>query len=293
MSRIAYVNGRYVAHRDAAVHVEDRGYQFADGIYEVIATRAGRFVDEGPHLDRLERSLRELSIDMPMSRAAFQVVMREVIRRNLVRDGIIYLQVTRGAAPRDHAFPKNARPVVVMTARNVAPHAAALREDGIKVITVADIRWGRCDIKSISLLPNCLAKQQAREAGAFEAWLVDAEGFVTEGSSHNAWIVDKDGNLVTRSLDHAILGGITRRAVMDLADQERLEVIERPFTVAEALSAREALITSTTATVAPVVRIDDKAVANGKPGSIFRQLRALYERHMQGSGSGDDTQATT
>ena len=286
MSRIAYVNGRYVAHREAAIHVEDRGYQFADGVYEVIAARAGRLVDEGRHLDRLERSLGELGINMPMSRAVFSVVMREVTRRNLVQDGIVYLQVTRGVAPRDHAFPANVRPAVVMTARNVRPHTPAMLEDGITAITIPDIRWRRCDIKSISLLPNCLAKQQAKQAGAFEAWMVDADGFVTEGTSSNVWIIGRDGDIVTRQLDHAILAGITRRAIMELARKERLQLIERPFTVAEATAAREVFITSTTSFVLPVVQIDDKVIANGKPGSIFRRLRVLYERYMEAEGGG-------
>ncbi len=280
MSRIAYVNGRYLPHAKAAVHVEDRGYQFADGVYEVVAVRGGRLVDEARHLARLERSLGELEIAMPMSRAALLVVMRETMRRNLVDDGIVYLQVTRGVARRDHAFPAAARPAVVMTARGVAAQAPALTEDGVKVITIPDIRWARCDIKSVSLLPNCLAKEQAKRAGAFEAWQVDGQGFVTEGSSTNAWIVDRDGNVVTRQIDSSILSGITRMALMELAAGEGLTVLERSFTVAEAKAAREAFLTSTTSFVLPVVEIDDAIVANGKPGSFYRKLRELYEGHM-------------
>jgi D-alanine transaminase len=280
VSRVAYVNGRYLRHAEASVHVEDRGYQFADGVYEVVAVSGGRLVDEERHLARLERSLGELEIAMPMSRPALSAVMRETIRRNLVEDGIVYLQVTRGVARRDHAFPAAARPALVMTARRVAAQAAALVEDGLKVITVPDIRWTRCDIKSVSLLPNCLAKEQAKRAGAFEAWQVDGEGFVTEGSSTNAWIVDRDGALVTRQIDNAILSGITRMALMELAAGEGLTVLERPFTVAEAKQAREAFLTSTTSLVLPVVRIDDAVIANGKPGSFFRKLRALYEGYM-------------
>jgi D-alanine transaminase len=281
MSRIAYVNGRYLRHGAAAVHVEDRGYQFADGVYEVTAVRGGRLVDEGPHLDRLERSLRELDIPMPMSRAALGHVLRETVRRNLVREGIVYLQVTRGVARRDHAFPDHVRPSVVVTARNQsAARSDRLAAAGVSVISVPDIRWGRCDIKAVSLLPNVLAKQQAREAGAFEAWLVDRDGFVTEGSSTNAWIVDRDGNLVTRQLEQAILGGITRLAVLALCRQENLRIIERKFTVAEAQAAREAFLTSTTSFVMPVVRIDGRPVGDGKPGRIARRLRELYDAYM-------------
>lgn len=230
MSRIAYVNGSYVPHKQASVHVEDRGYQFADGVYEVIAVRGGRFVDEEPHLDRLERSLAEISIEAPMSRPALKIVMREMLRRNRVRDGILYLQVTRGVAPREHAFPASARPAVVMTARRSKPRpAVSLR--GVSVITVPDIRWKRCDIKSVSLLPNILGKQAASEAGAYEALQVDEDGFITEGTSSNAWIVTRRGDLITRKPDNAILDGVTRRAVAELAEREGLIFIERAFTL--------------------------------------------------------------
>jgi D-alanine transaminase len=278
------VNGRYLPHRLATVHVEDRGYQFADGVYEVIAVRGGLLVDEARHLDRLERSLAELGIAMPMSRASLAAVTAEMVRRNLVRDGIVYQQITRGVAPRDHAFPRHAKPALVMTARRTAPRGPALAEKGVAVIAVPDIRWRRCDIKSISLLPNCLAKQQARESGAFEAWQVDGEGYVTEGTSTNAWIVDGQGNLVTRDLGAAILSGITRKALMGLAAAEGVDVVERPFTLAEAVSAREAFLTSTTSFVLPVVRIDDSVIADGKPGPLSAKLRASYERYMEAPG---------
>jgi len=281
MSRVAYVNGRYVPHRDAAVHVEDRGYQFSDGVYEVIAVAGGALVDEARHLDRLERSLDELRIERPMGRPALGRVMREVIRRNRVADGIIYMQVTRGVAPRDHAFPARAKPAVVMTARRSKPHAPKQLADGVKVITIPDIRWERCDIKSVSLLPNVLGKQQAREAGAYEAWQVDGDGNVTEGTSTNAWIVTPEGELVTRSADHAILNGITRLAVIDIAlRQQGLRFVQRPFSVEEAKRAREAFLSSTTAFVMPVTQIDETAVADGKPGALTRTLRELYERHV-------------
>jgi D-alanine transaminase len=287
MSRIAYVNGRYVPHRAASVHVEDRGYQFADGVYEVVAVSDGRLVDGGPHLDRLERSLRELRIAPPMARKPLEHVMREVVRRNGVDNGIIYIQMTRGVAPRDHAFPSKPKTQVVMTARRARPQSPKVAEDGVKAITMPDIRWKRCDIKSVSLLPNILAKQQAKEAGAYEAWLVDANGMVTEGSSTNAWIVTRDGQLVTRSLENAILAGITRGAVLAMAREEGLSLVERPFSVSEAKAAREAFVTSTSSYVTPVTQIDDHVIANGKPGSISLKLRERYLRYMAGPGAGE------
>ncbi len=278
MSRIAYVNGRYVPHADAAVHVEDRGYQFADGVYEVCEIRAGMMVDQIRHLDRLDRSLRELRIAPPMSRQALRIVMNELVRRNRVRNGLIYVQVTRGVAPRDHCFPpENVAPSVVITARSKDPHKTdRTAGEGVSVITVPDNRWERVDIKSVSLLPNVLAKQQAKEAGAMEAWFVDADGHVTEGSSTNAWIISQDGTLITRPADFGILRGITRAVVMDLAAREGLKVEERKFTVEEAERAREVFITSATNIVTPVVRINDHAVGNGHPGSIATSLRSGF-----------------
>jgi D-alanine transaminase len=279
MSRIAYVAGQYLPHRQAAVHIEDRGYQFADGVYEVLSVIGGRLVDEELHLSRLHRSLGELRIPPPMRDAALKIVMREVIRRNAVQRGIIYLQITRGQAPRDHAFPKSAKPVLVATARRARPQDPKLGRDGIAVITIPDIRWQRCDIKSVSLLPNVLGKQQAREAGAYEAWQIDREGLVTEGTSTNAWIVTGDGAVVTRAADSAILNGVTRLALFDIMRREGYRLDERPFTVAEAKGAREAFLTSTTADVLPIVRIDGDPVADGKPGPLSRKLRQAYLVH--------------
>src|SRR3954452_5565897 len=255
MSRIAYVAGQYLPHRQAAVHVEDRGYQFADGVYEVIAVAGGQLIEEAPHLARLHRSLSELRIAPPMEDAALRLVLREVIRCNGVETGIVYLQVTRGAAPRDHAFPKAAKPVLVATARRSRPPNPRLGQEGIAVITIPDIRWLRCDIKSVSLVPNVLGKQQAREAGAYEAWQVDRDGHVTEGTSTNAWIVTAAGEVITRAPDHAILKGVTRGAILDIMTREGYRLVERPFSVAEAKAAREAFLTSTTADLLPVVRI--------------------------------------
>jgi D-alanine transaminase len=280
VSRIAYVNGRYVAHHAAGVHIEDRGYQFADGVYEVIAVHNTHLVDAVPHYERLERSLSEIEIDQPMTRAALDVVLRAVVRRNRIRNGIVYLQVTRGVAKRDHPFPEHTQPAIVATARRGGRPSAANREEGVGVVTVPDIRWARCDIKSISLLPNVLAKQAAREAGGFEAWQVDEDGMITEGSSTNAWIVDTDGNLVTRPLANSILSGITRLVLKQLAEESGVRVIERAFSVEEAKSASEAFITGTTSFVTPVVRIDDRVIANGRPGSTTTRLIEFYDRHL-------------
>ena len=275
MSRIAYVNGRYVPHRAAQVHIEDRGYQFADGIYEVVAVRHGRLVDEGPHLDRLDRSLAEMRMAAPMARAPLRHAMREVIRRNRVADGIVYMQVTRGAAPREHAFPKAAKPALVITAKRLLPKFAQM-EKGVSVITLPDIRWKRRDIKTVNLTANVLAKQQAVEAGAFDAWLVDEGGMVSEGTASNAWIVTKDKELVTHTPDYRILNGITRLAVRALAETEGYRFVERPFSLAEAQGATEAFITGTTAWVTPVIAIDKKQVGDGKPGPLTRALQRLY-----------------
>lgn len=278
MSRIAYVNGRYVPHAQACVHIEDRGYQFADGVYEVCEVWSGKIVDERRHLDRLERSLRELSMAAPMGRAALGLVLREVIRRNRVRNGLVYLQVTRGVAKRDHYFPaEDTPPALVITARAADPRAAEKVADaGVGVITVPENRWDRVDIKTVGLLPNVLAKQKAKEQGAREAWFVDRDGKVTEGGSTNAWIVTKDGVLVTRPADHGILRGITRQVVLDLAAREGLSVEERAFSVAEALEAKEAFITAASSLVMPVVRIDAQPVGNGYPGEIGRLLREKF-----------------
>ena len=283
MSRIAYVNGRYLPQRAAAVHVEDRGYQFSDGVYEVCEVRGGCIIDQRRHLARLKRSLQELRIDMPMAEAALAIVMRECIRRNRVHDGIIYLQITRGVAPRDHGFPPpGTRPSVVITAHGIdVAGNERIAADGVAVITVPDNRWQRVDIKSISLLPNVLAKQAAREKGAKEAWFVDGAGHVTEGSSSNAWIVTRSGKVVTRPADNGILRGITRTVLLDVIRAQGLEFEERPFTVEEAYGAREAFLTSASQIVMPVVRIDDRPVGNGAPGSIATALRAEFHHHAE------------
>jgi D-alanine transaminase len=278
MPRIAYVNGRYVPHAKAMVHVEDRGYQFADAVYEVCEVARGYIIDMTRHLDRLDRSLSELRIAWPMHRSALQTVLREVIRRNGVVNGMVYLQVSRGVAPRDHVFPPaTVRPAMVVTAKRMDPEAAAKRaEAGVKIITVPEDRWERVDIKTVGLLPNTLAKQKAKEQGAQEAWFVDPDGTVKEGGSTNAWIVSQEGRLVTRPADFGILKGITRATVMDVAARLGVAVEERPFTVEEAKAAREAFITSATSIVMPVVEIDGATVANGHPGMLSLTLRKAF-----------------
>src|SRR5215831_5640552 len=268
MSRIAYVNGRYLPLAAATVNIEDRGYQFSDGVYEVCEVRGGRLIDERRHMERLMRSLSEIRIALPMSLRALSVVLHEVVRRNRVRWGIVYLQITRGVSRRDHAFPPaGTAPSIVITARNMDPAAnERLAAEGIGVITVPDGRWARVDIKTIALLPNVLAKQLARSQGAREAWFVDRDGRVTEGSSTNAWIVTAEGKVVTRQADNGILRGITRSVLIDAIKAQGLVFEERPFTVAEAYAAREAFVTAASQIVMPVVRIDGRPVGSGRPG---------------------------
>jgi D-alanine transaminase len=283
MSRIAYVNGRYLPFRQAKIHVEDRGYQFSDGVYEVCEVRGGRLIDERRHLERLTRSLGELRIRMPMSLAALGVILREVLARNRIGYGIVYLQIGRGVARRDHAFPSpEVAPSVVVTARPLnMTRSEALAAAGIAVISVPDNRWGRVDIKTVGLLPNVLARQTAIDQGARDAWFVDASGAVTEASSANAWIVTQDGVLVTRHADHAILRGITRTVVLDAIKAQTLRLEERAFTLKEAFAAREAFITSATQIVLPVVRIDGHAVGDGKPGPVATALRQEFHRYAE------------
>ena len=278
MSRFAYVNGRFVRHGQAAVHIEDRGYQLADGVYEVWAVFDGKLADAAGHFTRLWRSLDALKIAHPMSQAALTVVLRETVRRNKVRDGLVYLQVTRGVAPRDHAFPNPAvPPAVVVTAKSVDRAAAeAKAARGLSVITVPENRWGRCDIKSIGLLPNGLAKQAARERGAVEAWFVDELGLVTEGASSNAWIVDAEGRLRTRDTQANILRGITRSSLLEVIVEAGLPIAEQPFTVEEAKAAREAFITGAGTLVLPIVSVDGAQIGDGKPGPVATRLRRLY-----------------
>jgi len=279
--RIAYVDGRYLPHRRAGVHIEDRGLQFADAVYEALRIAGGRLLDEAEHLDRLERSLREIEMAMPMGRAALCHVLHETVRRNGLSEGVLYLQVTRGAFRRDHPIPAGpSKPTLIVTVHRLDLNAIARRHvEGISVVTAPDGRWSRCDVKSTQLLANLLAKTAARRAGAFEVWLVDREGLVTEGASTTAWIVDREGRLLTRDLSHAILPGVTRRVLLKIAAAAQIPVVERAFTPEEVARAREAFITAATAGVTPVVAIDGHRIGDGRPGPLAARLAGLYLRH--------------
>lgn len=278
MTRIVYVNGAYKRYAEAAIHAEDRGFQFADAVYEVMEVRGGRLVDATRHLARLNRSLGALSISAPMSDGALLHIVGEVVRRNRVRDGLVYIQVTRGAGPRNFSFPgPEILPTLVVLARSQrSGWADELAEHGIAVKTMPDNRWGRSDIKTVMLLPAVLAKDAAHSAGAHEAWFVDQSGAITEGASSNAWIVTADSVLVTRPLDPRILPGVTRATVKDVAAAEGLKLEERAFTLAEAFGAREAFVTSATNTVMPVVSIDARKVGDGRPGPVVHRLRSRF-----------------
>jgi len=283
MSRIAYVNGRYVTQRDASVNIEDRGYQFADGIYEVIYLHSGRFVDETLHFDRLDRSLREMSLTAPMPRASLRHVLTEVAQRNRVRDGLLYMQITRGVSRRDHAFPKKpVPPALVVTVRHIAPYPKDVDAWSIRAITCPDQRWARCDIKSTALLPNVLARQAARQKGAAEAILFDSKNVITEGAATSVWMVDAAGVLRIRHLDDAILPGCTRAALLTVLKEADMSVETRAFTLEELRAAQEVFITSASSFVKPVTEIDAAPVSDGKVGPITRRLFALFAHHVTG-----------
>lgn len=280
----SYVNGRYVPHGSAAVHIEDRGYQFSDGVYEVIAVYGGAIVDEAPHMERLFRSLGELNMMPPAGARSIKLIMREILRRNRIRDGAIYLQVSRGIAPRNHAYPADIKPAMVVTARALTWPRDIAEIGGIAVIAVPDQRWARPDIKSVALLPNILDRMQASRAGADDAWMVADDGLITEGTSANAWIVTEAGALVTHQLSRAILAGVTRRAIMEFAAADGLSVTERAFSLGEAKAAREAFQTSTTALVKPVVKIDGTVIGDGAPGPVTARVFAAYRAHLSSFG---------
>ncbi len=276
MPRLAYVNHAFVPLDRAAVHVEDRGFQFADGIYEVCAVLNGQLLDWPLHLDRWTRNLSALLIPAPMSAAALTLVARRLIALNGFRDALLYIQVTRGEARRDHPFPADAQPTLVMTVRRFDFAARVPQQAvGVKVTSVTDQRWGRCDIKTVALLPNVLAKQTARLAGSFEAWFVSNDGVVAEGGSTNAWIVDAAGTVITHPLSARILPGIMRASLLRLAHAAQIKVEERPFTLAEAQGAAEAFLTSTTAPCLGIVEIDGVKVGGGRPGPVTRRLGEL------------------
>ena len=278
MSRIAYMDGVYQPLNMPGILVEDRGYQFADGVYEVCAIRGGKLLDEARHLDRLDYSLAALDMPPPMSRAALQQVMRETLRRNRVRDGILYMQVSRGVAPREHMFNPDLKPVLVITARPIAAdRRAQIMKKGISVVSVPDQRWARCDIKSISLLPNVLARQSARNAKVQEAWQIDGQGMVTEGAATNAWIVDAKGVLRTRPASHEILNGIVRQVLLDCVADLGMKFEEKPFSLKEALAAKECFSTASTMSVFPVIEIDGQKIGAGKPGEVAKMLSDAYD----------------
>ena len=282
MPRYAYVNGAFARHNEANVHIEDRGYQFADGIYEVVALINGKMADERGHLDRLERSLKELSIDMPVPRNTLSMIMRELVRKNRLRNANIYIQITRGATKRDFKFPgSDIRPTLVMTTWPFKFDGNAAVINGAKAISTPDIRWKRPDIKSVALLPQVLAKQTAVEKGAYEAWMVDSEGYVTEGSSSNAWIV-KGGKIITRQATQAILRGVTRTAITKICAELQMTVEERPFTMKEAYEADEAFNTSAVALVVPIIELDGKKIGAGQPGPVAKRLYEEYRAYAAG-----------
>jgi D-alanine transaminase len=278
MTRIAYVDGAYLPFDQAGVHIEDRGYQFADGIYEVFALIDGQMLDVDAHLKRLDSSLKKINLASPVSMSALLVILKETIRANNIKDGLVYMQITRGRAARNHAYPATSQPVLSVTVRPInETYRRHVAETGIKVISTEDQRWKRCDIKSISLLPNVMAKQAAVEAGAQEAWMIDGEGYVTEGASTTAWIVDESGKLRTRPLANEILDGITRQMILSLIDELKLELDEVPFTLDEAYSSKEAFSTASSLIVMPIVDIDGHKIGNGKPGQITTQLLHNYK----------------
>ena len=279
MPRFIYVNGYYARYASAYLHAEDRGLQFADSIYEGIGVWRGRLIDLDPHLDRLRRSAAEILLHLPWSDSTLEIIFNECIRRNRVAEGLVYVQITRGSAPRNHTFPIGRYPSLIVIASQQAPPYLRY-PNGIEVVTQPDLRWRRCDIKSTALLPNVLAKQRALEAGAYDAWFVDDDGAVTEGGSTNAWIAIADGTLVTRAPSHALLSGVTRATVMDLARRDGLNVLERAFTVEEAYAASEAFLTSTSSFVLPVTRIDGRAIGAGTIGSLTERLQALYREYL-------------
>ncbi len=275
MSRIVFLNGSFLPLEEAKVPFMDRGFPFGDGVYEGVGVLGGRLIDNEAHLERLERSLREVRIPNPHTRAEWTAFEEEIVRRNRMPEGFIYFQVTRGVAERDFFFPDDARPTVAMFTQAKAIARAPAAETGIAVVTVPDQRWARRDIKSISLLAQVLAKQAAKEAGAQEAWMVE-DGFVTEGGSSSAFIVTRQNRIVVRPLSHAILPGITRQSLFRLSEEAGIALEERLFTVEEAYDAAEAFLTSASNFVLPVVSIDGRPVADGRPGPLTKRLRELY-----------------
>ena len=273
MSRIAYVNGRYLLHKNASVHIEDRGYQFGDGVYEVVLVLNKKMIDFDGHFNRLKRSLNEISLEFTYSETTIKQIFKRLIRANLITNGLLYLQVTRGVAHRAHHFPTDVAPALVVTAK---PTSIILHIDGRKAITTPDQRWDRRDIKTIQLLPNCIAKQEAVEQDAFEAIMVLKDGTITEGASSNLWMIDSENQLVTRKASSTILNGITKLRLTEIAGMHQYKVVERSFTVEEAINAKELFVTSATAIVTPIIQLDDHLIADGNAGPVAMALRSAY-----------------
>ena len=273
MSRIAYVNGRYLLHKNASIHIEDRGYQFGDGVYEVVLVLNKKMIDFDGHFNRLMRSLNEISLEFTYSETTIKQIFKRLIRANLITNGLLYLQVTRGVAHRAHHFPTDVAPALVVTAK---PTSITLHIDGRKAITTPDQRWDRRDIKTIQLLPNCIAKQEAVEQDAFEAIMVLKDGTITEGASSNLWMIDSENQLVTRKASSAILNGITKLRLTEIAGMHQYKVVERSFTVEEAINAKELFVTSATAIVTPIIQLDDHLIADGNAGPVAMALRSAY-----------------
>ena len=281
MARISYVNGNYIPHYAASVHIEDRGYQFSDGVYEVIAVHKRQLIDFEGHLSRLKRSLKELEMPWPVTSNTLTIIIHQIIRRNRIRDGIVYLQITRGVAPREHTFPNHCKSALVVTARQSSPFRFDGSNEGVHVITTPEIRWQRRDIKTVSLLGNCLAKEKARRAGCYEAWFIEDDGMITEGTTSNAWIVNDKDELVTRNVSNTILNGITRLSIIKVAQKSNIKLCERAFSLEETQSAKEAFITSTTSFVKPVLKINEKFVGDGKVGLLTAKLLSLYGNYIK------------
>ncbi len=274
MARTVYVNGDYLPESEGKISIFDRGFLFADGVYEVTAVVNGKLVDYDPHMERLERSLRELSMGWPCTKDELKAMHLELVKRNDLKEGIIYMQVTRGAADRDFKFPKEAKPSLVAFTQEMSLVDNKNAVTGVKVVTIPDLRWARRDIKTVMLLAPVLGKQEAYEKGAHEGWMVE-DGFVTEGTSSNAYSV-KDGKVITRNLSNSILAGCTRRSLFRLAKDKGIEIEERPFTADEAYAADEAFLTSASQFVMPIVEIDGHRIGGGQPGPVTRKLRELF-----------------
>ena len=286
MPRIAYVNGRYVPHAHAQVGIEDRGYQFADGVYDVVPIMRGTFIDEDWHWDRLDRGLAEMRIDWPVNRKALSMICHRVAETNMIKDGIVYVQVTRGEAPRNHAFPKSpVPPALVVTARHLAMPDDLAEARMIDVITGPDERWARPNIKTIALLPNILSKQMASEAGAYETWLMNDKGEITEGTSANAWIVYRDDKgqvtLQTHQSDQAILKGIIRTAIVELAEKHQWAILEKPFTRDELLAADQAFQSSSGNMIRVVRTVDGQTIGDGTAGPVMQEILDAFAAHVE------------